>query len=189
MKIESSFIQNAYPQTNEIPKLKKADKDIPSSSEKKNAANSMDPIELSTGMDIQKIQQILTTEIGKKVDKMISDAGIDITAAAGLDWSPEAVSGRIFDMTTSMFGIFRGQQSKMSEIELIDSFEKVLRNSVNQGYKEASAVIASNGLGEQASEIGSRTMELLHERYDAYFKYLRSTLESKADEAMPTQPA
>jgi hypothetical protein len=145
----------------------------------------MDTVDLRTGMDIQKIQQILTTEIGKKVDKMMADAGIDITDAAGLDWSPEAVSGRIFDMTTGLFGVWRDQHSKMSENELIDSFEKVIRNSVDKGYMEASAVISANGLGEQSSEVGGRTMSLLHERYNTYFKDLRSNLQSPGDMETP----
>ena len=181
MKIASSLIQNAYPQTLEKPKPRAAEPGkgpVAVPENKGEAVNGFDRVDLKSGLEVEKIQQLLTTEIGKKVDKMMADAGIDLTAAAGLDWSPEATSERIFDMTTGLFGVWRDQHPDMSEEELIDSFEKVIRSSVDQGYEEASAIISAGGFNEQTAETTGKTMSLLHERYDTYFEELRSNLES-----------
>ena len=132
-----------------------------------------DKIDLSHGVSLEKIQSFLQTEIGKKVDQMMADAGVDFTAAAGLDWSPEATSARLFDMTTGLFGIWRDQHPKMSETELIDSFETVLRESVDKGADEAVAFIGAAGFGDETREVTDKTMSLLHEKYDTFFSELR----------------
>ena len=185
MKIASSLIRNAYPKTFEKPTPRGAEaesrKPTALPGKRTDAANGFDTVDLKSGLELEKIQQLLTTEIGKKVDKMMTDAGIDLSQAAGLDGSAEATSGRIFDMTTGLFGVWRDQHPDMSEEELIDSFEKVIRSSVDRGYEEASALIAASGFSEQTAEITGRTMSLLHERYDTYFEELRNNLGSQSD--------
>ena len=134
----------------------------------------MDKDDLKTGLSLERIQDLLTTEIGKKVDEMMAAAGIDMTAAAGLDWSPEATAGRIFDMTTGLFGVWKDQHPDQSEEELVDSFEKVIRSSVDQGASEAMAIISAGGIGDDVLSVSEKTMSTLHERYDAFFEDLRS---------------
>ncbi len=143
----------------------------------KKATSRMDNVDLKSGLSLERIQSLLTTEIGKKVDGMMEAAGIDISAAAGLDWSPDATAGRIFDMTTGLFSVWKDQHSDMSEEELIDSFEKMIRTSVDKGASEAMAIISSSDVGNDKLSVSEKTMSVLHSKYDDFFAGLRSNPE------------
>ena len=173
MKIDSSLIDNAY--ANKItkrPPLSERKKEA-SGSSKTASQSGLDTIELSSGVSIEQIQSFLQTEIGKKIDAMMAGAGIDFSQAAGMDWSPEATSTRIFDMATGLFGIWRDQHPDMTEDELVDSFEKVIRTSVDQGANEAIALIDTAGFDEETKDISQKTISLLHEKLDTHFDDLR----------------
>ncbi len=179
MRIASTLINSAYPQKTAVNDKKEAEKKgVPKNPETKVASEekSIDKIDLRAGLSLERIQSLLTTEVGKRVEKMMAAAGIDITAAAGLDWSPEATAGRIFDWTTGLFGIWREQHPKMGEEELIDSFENVIRGSVDQGAQEAIALIEGSELGSDATSVAEETMTTLHSRYDDFFAGLRASL-------------
>ncbi len=145
----------------------------------KKASPGMDKVDLRSGFSLERIQSLLTTEIGKKVDEMMAAAGIDITAAAGLDWSPEATAGRIFDMTTGLFSVWKNQHADMSEDELVDSFEKVIRSSVDQGASEAMGILSASGVNDDALSVSEKTMSVLHSKYDDFFEGLRSKPEEE----------
>lgn len=148
--------------------------------QRKKQDDSIDKIDLSKGLSLERINSLLTTEIGKKVDRMLAEAGIDLGAAAGLDWSPEATAGRIFDMTTGLFEIWRSQHPEQSEEELTDSFENVIRTSVDKGASEAIAILGAGGIDDGVISVAKDTMSILHEKYDDFFLSLRSNLEKEA---------
>ncbi|MCP4600808.1 MAG: hypothetical protein GY847_09795 [Proteobacteria bacterium] len=143
------------------------------------SANASDKIDLKGGMSLERIQSLLTTEIGKKIDESLASAGIDITAAAGIDWSPEATAGRIFDFTTGLIDVWRRQHPKMSEEEVINSFEKVIRGSVDRGASEAMGILKSAGIENDATSVAEKTMSVLHKNYDDYFANLKAEVEEE----------
>ena len=65
----------------------------------------------------------------------------------------------------------------MSEKELIDSFEKVLRKSVDQGATEAIGLISARNFDNEDSLVKTAedTIGLVHQKFDDYFADLRET--------------
>ncbi len=191
MRVASSLVNSVYPQKPIVSEKKGMPQKEPAPDSTRNVAeeesNGIDKIDLSSGLSLERIQSLLTTEVGKRVDKMMAAAGIDITTAAGMDWSPKATAGRIFDWTTGLYGVWRGQHPDMNEEELIDSFEKVIRTSVDQGASEAIALIDSSGLDGDATSVAQKTMSILHSRYDDFFAGLRAGLEENESEEEPLE--
>lgn len=148
--------------------------------------HSIDKVNLSVGMSVEDVNKLLVSEVGKKVKAMFEEAGIDPASLADTDWSPEATAERIFRGTTGMFGIWKSQHKKMSDDELIDSFEAVLRKSVDQGASEAIGLIEARGFDKEESIVGTarETISLVHEKFDDYFETLRngSSEEIEAEE-------
>ena len=142
----------------------------------------MDRVDLSTRLSIDDVNRLLESEVGKKVKGMFEDANIDIAQVADTDWSPEAVADRIFTGSTGLFGVWRNQHPKMSESELIDSFEKVLRTSVDRGAAEAVGLISARNFdGEDALlKTADDTVSLVHKKFDDYFAGLRENLSESA---------
>lgn len=145
--------------------------------------NSVDKINLSVGMSIDDVNRLMMSEVGKKVEAMFEEAGIDPAAVAETDWSPEATAERIFRSTTGLFEIWKSQNKEMSEEELIDSFESVLRKSVDQGANEAIGLIEARGFEKEESVVSTarETVSLVHNKFDDYFESLRTGLEEAAD--------
>jgi len=140
---------------------------------------SIDTVDLKTGLSIQEIQSLLTTEIGKKLEAMFSRYGLDPLAMAGVDWSPEATAGRIFDMTTSLYEVWKEQHKGASDEELIDGFEKTIRKAVDQGASEAMEIISALDVDDSIKATAAETMSILHSRYDDFFSKLRAALPSQ----------
>ena len=139
---------------------------------------SVDKVNLSTKMSVADINRLLETEIGKKVKQLFDEANISPAAAADTDWSKEAVADRIFQGSTGMFDIWRRQHPKMSEKDLIDSFEKVLRTSVDKGASEAVGLISARSFEDEDSLLKNAedTIALVHQKFDNYFADLRENL-------------
>lgn len=139
---------------------------------RKAATTGSDTLDLSTGLTLEKIQDLLKTKIGEKVAGLFEEAGIDPAHAAGVDFSPEATADRIVGFSTGLFDAFKAQNSDLGEDELIDKFESTIRGAVDKGAGEAFAIIGAT-LGEGALEIGHKTIDLVHEKYDDFFANLR----------------
>lgn len=136
-------------------------------------------VDLSKDSSKKFLQDALLSEIGKQVDTVLQNNGLDIRDAAGLDWSAEATSQRIFEGTTGLFGVWRGQHPEMSEKELIDSFEKTIRKAVDQGAGEAMSILVNAGFGNETKDTASETMAMVHDKFDAFFDELRQGLENQ----------
>ena len=151
-------------------------------------ASQVDRVDLSTKMSIEDVNRLLKSEVGKKVKSLFEDAGIDPSSAADTDWSPEATADRIFSGSTGLLGVWRGQHPEMSEKELIESFEKVLRKSVNQGASEAIGLISSRGFEDEDSLVNTaeETIGLVHRKFDAYFADLQEKLAASEGEPLGT---
>ena len=131
-----------------------------------------DTLDLSTGLTLEKIQDLLKTSIGEKVAGLFAEAGVAPAEAAGVDFSPEATADRIVDFSAGLYDIFKDQNTHLSDADVIDKFEATLRKAVDQGAAEAFSLIGAT-LGEDALEVGHRTMDLVHARYDEFFSQLR----------------
>jgi len=152
--------------------------------------NSMDRVDLSKTLSVEDVNHLLVTEVGRKIEKMFEEAGIDPAAVADTDWSPAATAERIFRGTTGLFGIWKAQHKDMSEAELIDSFEQVLRSSVNQGAQEAIGLIEARQFEDEENIVGTAkdTVSLVHQKFDDYFTSLRERLNGEG-ETMDTPQA
>jgi hypothetical protein len=148
---------------------------------------SVDRVNLSTKMSVDDINRLLESEVGKKVKQLFEDADINPAAVADTDWSPEAVADRIFRGSTGLFEIWRGQHSEMSEKELVDSFEKVLRKSVDQGASEAVGLISARNFDDEDALIQTAedTIALVHQKFDDYFADLRDKLSGDQNGTSP----
>jgi len=145
----------------------------------------LDKVDLSKGVSARWIQEVLSTEIGNKVNGMLEAEGLDILSAGGLDWSPEGTAKRIFDFTTSMYGLYKEQHPDMTGKEVVVGFEKMVRSSVDKGFQEAMNILAAHNLDEESTNVAKDTMTKLHEMYDEYFSGLRAGL--KGDEESAAQ--
>ena len=65
------------------------------------------------------------------------------------------------------------------EKEMINSFEDVIRESMDQGAAEALGILNGKDLADDdVVSVANRTMELVHERFDAFFEELRGGAEA-----------
>ncbi len=185
MTTVTSLINSAYQQKTKVltgkPRTIGADRKTDAVGYKK-ASSNMDKVDLKSGFSLERIQSLLTTEIGKKVDKMMADAGIDISTAAGLDWSPDATAGRIFNVTTGLFSVWKNQHQDMTEEELVNSFENVIRSSVDKGASQAMAILSASGVSDDVLSVSEKTMSVLHSKYDDFFDDLRPKSESEPEQ-------
>ncbi|RJO74268.1 MAG: hypothetical protein C4523_01070 [Myxococcales bacterium] len=140
-----------------------------------------DTVTLSRGISAEEIQKALLTEIGQKVSLAMEAAGIDITAYAGMDMSPDAVATRIFNFTTSFFDLYKQKHADQSAEQQVDGFEKLVRDAVQEGYEEAMRILAAFDIDEQARSTAEATMTRLDEKYGEYFTRLREAQTQPVD--------
>jgi hypothetical protein len=135
----------------------------------------VDRVDLSAGLSVDEVNRLLEKEVGRKVKEMFEEAGIEPTAVADTDWSPEATADRIFRGTTGLFDIWKSQHKDMNEEELINSFEQVVRASVDRGASEAIGLIEARKFEAEDTlvETARETIGLVHEKFDSYFEALR----------------
>ncbi|MFH1998316.1 MAG: DUF5610 domain-containing protein [Planctomycetota bacterium] len=141
-----------------------------------------DSVDLSSSMSLKQINERLSTEIGKKLDEMLKAHGIDLRDAAGLDWSPEATATRIFEGVSGLLGIWEWQNPQMSDAEVIDSFEEVIRSAIDLGYSQAMTALAPLNLDDSVKSIAQETISLVHEKFDGFFLALREELKAEDSE-------
>lgn len=141
--------------------------------------STIDRIDLSSGFSLERINSMMESAIGKKVAKMFSDAGIEVSAVAGLDWTPEATATRIVDVTTGFLGIWRQQHPEQNEEESLSSFEKTIRGAIDQGYSQALSILGGAGLdSETVKSVAGQTIDFVHAKLDDFFARMREESDS-----------
>lgn len=146
----------------------------------------MDTVSINPEAGLYLSQEVLETEIGKKVSELFEKAGVKLSDAVGIDFSPKATATRIFDFSTGMLGIWRAQNPNLSEEELMDSFEKTIRGAVDDGYSQAMNILEGMGLADAARGTAEETMSLLDQMFDHFFG---TSDEDKAAVSAPPAPA
>lgn len=134
-------------------------------------------IDISGEVQAKQLQDALLSEIGKKIDAVLGDAGVDLRDAAGMDWSAEATADRIFNFAAASFETFAERHDELTPEEQLDQFESLIRGAVDSGAQDAMAILVSAGYEDETRPLAERTMELVHEKFDDFFEDRRSKLE------------
>ena len=133
----------------------------------------IDSFEASPELNLRITQDLLLSEVGKKLEAMFSEHGIELSDYKEVDMSADATAQRIFDFSTGMIEIYRQQNPDLSEEELVDQFEETIRGAVKQGYEEAVEILEGMGIWGVAQDNAEQTMSLLDEKFDEFFAELR----------------
>lgn len=126
-------------------------------------------------------QHMLETEVGKKIAAAFDAAGVDLSQAAGKDWSVDATAQRIVDFSTGLFGTFRDQHADLSDEEALDLFEETLRGAVDKGYGEALEVLQGMQVSDDVLDRAEQTIGRVHTLFDDFFKAQREALAQSAE--------
>lgn len=118
-----------------------------------------------------------------EMTKLSAEAlGYDLST---LDASPEATSSRIANFAIGLFGLYKKQNPDFSEEEALDRYEKLIKNAVNTGYREAMSILS--GLGVEDPDVvdtARLTINMTFEKLDDFFRSMREALTQKrAEEA------
>lgn len=140
----------------------------------------VDTATLSAEAVLRITNEALESEFGAKISASFEEHGIDLSRYTGMDWSPEATAKRIFDFASGMLEVWRGQNPKMDESALIDSFEETIRGAVDEGYQSAVGVLEGMGAGDETLDVSRRTMSELSRLFDDFFAKLRGGDEKDA---------
>lgn len=114
---------------------------------------------------IDKLNEVLETDLGENAINKAYDSGLDV--------SPEATAERIASQTTAFFGAYRQQNPELSEAEAASKFSEIIRGGIKQGFDEAREIL--DGLkvleGDIAANIDT-TYDLVQEKLDVFFENL-----------------
>jgi hypothetical protein len=135
-----------------------------------------DSVQISAKVQAKQLQDALLSEIGKRIDAVLGEAGVDLREAAGLDWSAEATAERIFSFAIASFGAFVDRHQELTEEERITRFESLIRGAVDAGARDAMAVLTSAGVEDQTRPLAEETMALVHQKFDKFFDEQREAL-------------
>ncbi|WP_261841289.1 DUF5610 domain-containing protein [Aliamphritea ceti] len=117
---------------------------------------------------IDKLNEVLETDLGESSINKAYDSGLDV--------SPEATAERIATQTTGFFASYRQQNPELSESEAAEKFSEIIRGGIKQGFDEAREIL--DGLkvleGDIATNIDT-TYGLVQEKLDSFFANLAKT--------------
>jgi hypothetical protein len=146
-----------------------------------------DLVKLSPEATLKYGQARLEEHVRTKLKEQFAAAGIDLDAAAGQDWSPDATAQRIFGFASGLLGAYRAQNPKLSESEVLTKFEGLMRGAVDTGYGQALEVLNGMGASDEILSTAQTTIDKVHSLFDGFFADLRSQLEAPA-KAEPAKP-
>ena len=120
-----------------------------------------DPLALVLRTAIEKLNELLTPELGPGAIQSAVDSGLDV--------SPEATAERIVNLSTAFFSAFREQHANESDEEALAGFLTTIREGIDRGFSEAREIL--DGLqvlsGDIAANIDS-TYDLVQEKLLAF---------------------
>jgi hypothetical protein len=140
-------------------------------------AKTRDLVKLSPEATLKYGQARLEEHVRTKLKEQFAAAGIDLDAAAGQDWSPDATAQRIFGFASGLLGAYRAQNPKLSESEVLTKFEGLMRGAVDTGYGQALEVLNGMGASDEILSTAQTTIDKVHSLFDGFFAELRSQLE------------
>lgn len=94
------------------------------------------------------------------------------TTAGGADYfSPEATARRIVDFAMSFFPAYSKDNEEMPFEERVDSFRKMVEGAIDEGFKEALAILGS--LPDNVMAGIDETRGLIQQMLDSFFERLK----------------
>jgi len=133
-----------------------------------------DFVSLSPQAQIKLTEDMLRTSIGKQLGAKFEELGIDLSKHVDEDQSVDAVSSRIVDFATGLFGAWRAQNKELSEDELRTSFEEKIRGAIDDGYEQAAKLLGGfDEYGEDTRKLGEATIAEVHRKLDDFFAELK----------------
>lgn len=115
-------------------------------------------------MSYRRISETVTNSQISPNDLVSKNYGL---SAEPLDMSPEAVSQRIFDFATSLFGIYQQQNPDANDSDLLKSFVSEVRKGFEEGFNDAVKILkALNALTPEVEEKINKTRDLFMKKLD-----------------------
>lgn len=144
-------------------------------------AEGADKIKLSPEATLKSAQARLEAHVRDELKQKFAAAGIDLDAAQGQDWSPDATAQRIFNFASGMIGAYRNQHPELSETAVVDKFETLMRGAVDKGYGQALEVLRGFGASDEVLGTAKATIDKVHTLFDDFFAGLRGQPTPGAD--------
>jgi len=132
-----------------------------------------DSVEIGMGgpPTMEKILELLTNRINSQIENLFPGTeGITIDEATlSMDWSPEAVSGKIVDFATSFFGAFQTEHPELGGEESVKGFMSLIRDAIEEGFKQAKDILGAMSVLEGGvTDTVDQTYGLTMEKLDAF---------------------
>jgi len=151
-------------------------------SKKSVLVNRTDQIKLSPEATLKWGQARLEAHVHDELVEQFAAAGVDMNAAQGQDWSPDATAHRIFDFASGLIGFYRKQHPELGEAELVNKFETLIRGAVDTGYGEAVEILTGMGASDEVLGTAKATIDRVRTLFDDFFANLRSPPAPRADD-------
>jgi hypothetical protein len=133
-----------------------------------------DQLKLSPEAMLKYGQSRLESHVRDKLKEQFAAAGVDLDAAQGQDWSPDATAHRIFDFASGLLGAYRKQHPELSETDAVNKFETLIRGAVDKGYGQAMDVLNGMGASDEVVGTAKTTIDNVHTLFDDFFAGLRA---------------
>ena len=121
--------------------------------------------------------QLLVEQISIRITARIETVSIAAEESMPQDFSAEATAVRIFEFSTSFFGVYQSQNPDESLESAMAGFEQLIRDAIDEGFGEARDVLDQLGrLDEQITGFVDEIFSVLDTLLDDFF--------ANAEEAM-----
>ncbi len=120
-----------------------------------------DPLSLVLSTAIDRINELLTPELGVNAVQKLSESEFDV--------SPESTAERIASLSTAFYSAFKEQHSGEDEATVLSRFVDVISRGIEKGFGEARDILEGLEVleGGIASDI-DQTYELVQEKLAAF---------------------
>lgn len=163
------------------------DKDAPNVDSKKAVqVGRPDPVKLSPEATLKWAQARLEAHVNDELKAQFAAAGVDMDAAQGQDWSPDATASRIFDFASGLIGSYREQHPELAEADVVNKFEALIRGAVDKGYGDAIEILTGMGASDEVLGTAKATIDRVRTQFDDFFASLRIPPTPLADDTSAT---
>jgi hypothetical protein len=128
-----------------------------------------DSVSFSNELNLRLSQDILNSEIGRRIDKLFEEHGVDLDEHVDEDMSVKATSDRIADFALGQFDVYKKQHADLDEETVKKKFETEIRAAVNSGYDEAVKILKGMQVTQDVLDISKQTIDAVHKRFDDFF--------------------
>jgi hypothetical protein len=114
--------------------------------------------------------QLLVEQISLRIAARIETVSIAAEESMPQDFSAEATATRVFEFSTSFFGVYQRQNPGESLESASAGFEQLIRDAIDEGFGEARDVLDQLGrLDTQITGFVDEIFSILDSLLDEYF--------------------